>query len=285
MIYVNVMLKGCAEALPAFSELFYQHKTDIEKAFKAATDARSAVDAGNEWLETLRNEWQKSEPSATLRAYVFAAVRVAQASARQMLSVSDADISVRPKPVKPMKARKRFMRYLSYAPCAFALALGVWLLFDSRIIPALIAALIGLASLLAIRFQTTPAYIEPDVSAQPRVNAAEHLRWFEDSLRPLDDIISEYESEAHANVPPRALLESAQTLMEAHLTSDGDFALKAIPLLTDALKRMDIEAIMYDADTARYFDLLPAIDGGYTIRPALVMNGEALLRGQATESE
>ena len=80
--------------------------------------------------------------------------------------------------------------------------------------------------------------------------------------------------------PP--LLEAVQMLLEARLTGDPEYALKGIPTMVSALNAQGIELLPYSTENHGNFDLLPAPEGGKTIRPALRQGDTLLMRGQAT---
>ena len=73
-----------------------------------------------------------------------------------------------------------------------------------------------------------------------------------------------------------------QLLWEAYEDGDGEYALKAVPMLLSELAGQQITARRYGEGADENFDLLPGLQSGRTIRPALYAGDTLLLRGQAT---
>ena len=71
-------------------------------------------------------------------------------------------------------------------------------------------------------------------------------------------------------------------VIKPSVADSGAFALRTIPQLETALSRDGIVMIPYSEENRHLFDLLPAAEGGETIRPALMRGGNLIARGQAT---
>ncbi|MDL2206328.1 hypothetical protein LJC33_05390 [Eubacteriales bacterium OttesenSCG-928-N13] len=145
---------------------------------------------------------------------------------------------------------------------------------------SLVIAVVNYFSQRAVRI--APSKV-PEVTGHPIVNTDMLVRCMDRMMLDMDQMLNNTSApELPAPELSRGMMESIQMLMEARINEDGNYALKALPQMMDALQRQGIEVLLFDQDTKQNFDLLPAPDGGETIRPALVKDGHVLCRGQAT---
>ena len=130
---------------------------------------------------------------------------------------------------------------------------------------------------------------EEIVSATPLPDVAEMLSRVQKSVDALDTLLVRTQRmQEGAGTPAQTLtwtrheLESVQQLWEAYEDGDGEYALKAVPLLLSELSGQQVTLRRYGEGADESFDLLPGLVSGRTIRPALYAGDKLLLRGQAT---
>ena len=76
-------------------------------------------------------------------------------------------------------------------------------------------------------------------------------------------------------------IELFSDLLAAAYSGDPEYALEKIGDIKYYLHRQQIEVVDYSEENARYFDLMPGVQGG-TIRPALIADGALLKKGLAS---
>ncbi|MBQ9412846.1 MAG: hypothetical protein IJU29_07095 [Oscillospiraceae bacterium] len=89
-------------------------------------------------------------------------------------------------------------------------------------------------------------------------------------------------AEPAGEAPERSELELLGSLLEAARSGDGEFALDRLDQVRHYLHSRGIDTVEYAPETADWFDLMPSVRRE-TLRPALVRDGELLLRGLAAE--
>jgi len=72
--------------------------------------------------------------------------------------------------------------------------------------------------------------------------------------------------------------------MEAKASGRADAGSRVLSLAEQYLRMLGMEAVMYSAQTAESFDVLPTLSGERTIRPALYKDGKLLRRGVAAKA-
>jgi len=107
-----------------------------------------------------------------------------------------------------------------------------------------------------------------------------------ESLRTADHVLLRLAEPAHKILwsDDDRLIGLVQGLLEAGAADDGGFALKLVETeLAGLLRADDIEIVSYSPKTAKYFDVLPALDmdqdGMQQAAPALIKDGAILRRG------
>ncbi|MEG0935429.1 MAG: hypothetical protein RSJ41_07545 [Clostridia bacterium] len=262
---------------------FHQARADaLTNNLSACADVREACDCAVRYLDALCEDYCAQDAPAALRKRARGLIAVAKAAVEAMAAVDRADFRLLPGPA-PSKSAARVKRLLGYLPGALMAAIAVWAFFSNQTNLALAALVACGVSAFFAREVERPILTPPRVEATPAVSCDQLARRIAFALREIDAQL--YEEEAPASCAPaltRPMLEALQMLFEAQLTSDPAFALKVTPQIADALKRQGVELKLYDAQSAKDFDLLPAMTGGETIRPAIKQDETLLLRGQAT---
>ena len=123
-----------------------------------------------------------------------------------------------------------------------------------------------------------------------RADAHGFITQLVDALKTADHILlrlAQPQTETDWRDNPR-LIGLMQSLFEAQLAGDGDFALTLINQeMKSVLAGEDVELIAYSKKTKEMFDILPAIGETETkmAAPALVSKGKILRRGTVWQSE
>ena len=123
-----------------------------------------------------------------------------------------------------------------------------------------------------------------------RADAHGFITQLVDALKTADHILlrlAQPQTETDWRDNPR-LIGMMQSLFEAQLAGDGDFALTLINQeMKSVLAGEDVELIAYSKKTKEMFDILPAIGETETkmAAPALVSKGKILRRGTVWQSE
>lgn len=267
-------------------EAFEKRRKAFEAEIAAARDAKEACDCAVRTLEDIRRACALEHTQLRTRLNELCAVARGALSAMDAVTRVDIQMRLNGASLSPRgpAARAGLRRAAGFAPAVACAVLAVWLFLDGHNNRALLAALAAAVSAAAPWRARRVSAAPPEVTGCPQADPAALARRMEQLL---DEIDARLEADSlaqavdEADEIPDGLLEAAQMLMEADLTRDGAFALRALPGLLTALKRKGISAVMYSAENARYFDLLPAASGERTVRPALLQNGRLIARGQA----
>lgn len=133
-----------------------------------------------------------------------------------------------------------------------------------------------------------PGGREEIVTSTPLPDVEVLLERTQRSVRAMDALLTRCLRVTGSDGPLSALtwtrteLESVQMLWEAYEDGDGEYALKAVPMLLSELKGQQVTLRRYGDGADESFDLLPGLEQGRTIRPALYAGERLLVRGQAT---
>lgn len=266
--------------MKGFYELHEAKKAELIRRADGVSPAR-AQEAACLYLEDIRalynaQEGARRNPVGDLCAVArsaLGALGAASAASVRALPASEA---------APQSLREKILKIIAFLPAALMLLSSVWALFEDE--PGIAAAAFA-ACCASLLFTFTEhgrlSLRAPKMEAEPLTDGEELARRMAFLFREIDAVLDAAPTQKSAALP-RELLEPVQMLMEAHLTGDGHFALKTLPRLTDVISRLGITILPYSEKNAGDFDLFPAQEGGRTIRPALVRDGEILLRGQAT---
>ncbi len=122
--------------------------------------------------------------------------------------------------------------------------------------------------------------------AHINVEAGGYVDALAESLRTADHVLLRLAEPARETLwsDDERLIGLVQGLLEAGAAGDGGFALKLVETeLAGLLRSDDIEIVDYSSKTAKYFDVLPALDmdarGTQQAAPALLKDGALLRRG------
>ncbi len=275
-------------------EIYQNERVRLENELEGLRDSKAAVDSLCASLERMRLKYREHAKDAADRAEADRLFDVARQSAKCMLSVSGVGMKVlKDEPHTPTPV-DRFAACLPMAGMLIGAVLTAWLLIKDMYTPAVLSTALTAVGWLEAQVIYRRRIA---VAAVTKVNGNELLRLLDRMMEALEDALDQAFQQRKPLLSGTAvslaagqsgmltgeMLEPMQMLLEAGCTQDGEYALKALPKLSDALLRQGIEAVDYSPETAAYFEMYPSDEGGRTIRPALVKDGTLIARGQATE--
>ena len=272
-------------------EIYQAEREKLKKELEELRDLKEAVDCLCASLERMRLKYGQQERN---HAHADRLFDVARQSVKTMLAVSGVGVNVlSDEPHTPFPADK-IVAAMPMAGIVVGAVLTVWMLVKDLYVPAVLAGILSALSWLEAQVVYRRRIA---VSAVAKLNNHELLRVLDRTMEALEDAIDQElqqrrqeklaaaadSNEEQPAVISKELLDAIQMLMEAGQGKDGEYALKALPKLNDALLNQGIKQVMYSEETAQYFEMYPAVEGGITIRPALMKDGRVLMPGQATE--
>ena len=269
-------------------QLFNQRRAQFERDVAAMPDHKGAHDICVRYLGDVKRDYLDGVNDPHLRLRLNELMVAAEAGMALMIAISQVDIKMGLPNRLETRSRRRltWREILPYVPCSLCGLLGVWLYFEGETNAAVTAVIAGVVSLVTLLRLKPPVRSKqvPDVYGEPRVDPIELARRMEGLFTRVDEMLraKSVGNEQDPLMLTGGLMESVQMLMEARLTNDGAYALKALPQMMAALERQGVEIEMYTDASRTNFDLMPAPMGGETIRPALIKDGRLILRGQAT---
>ena len=266
------------------TEKYESRREGLEKELAACEDVKAAADCLGRTLERLRIEARAEADTPALRRETDRLFEAAKQAALLMMSVTEADISVKQ---RPETRRDKIAQALPWASAGAGLALAAWMLIigqNGAAALGVVSAALGVGQAWLRRDGDTASY-----RARTRVNVYDLMRMTDRLTQAMEDSLSQAGQEQQT-LPGAGraeltgdMLTPVQMLMEAVYTQDGDYALKAAPQLANALNEQGVELVEYSPEHRDWFELFPGTEDGLTIRPALVKEGKLLARGQATE--
>lgn len=275
-------------------ELFVQEKAALAQRLSAERDVDAAVDEARACLDRMRQAYIVQQDNQRMRREATHLFTLANAAVAVLGSARDTQVHARLATEKPgavnLRLRKTWRDYIGYAPVLLCILTSVMLFADGNTFMILLslAATVG-CGWLTVRQQRTKAPAGttlPAVQAEVLVDAQALLSSMEGVCVVMDRLLAQEEEQSQQGGQrpqwTQEQLSAVQMLWEAMRTGDGEYALKAVPQMLDALERQELELVLYTPEQARYFEMIPAEIGGQTIRPALVSGKTLLARGQVT---
>lgn len=274
-------------------QLHQEHEKELAASLESCRDAKETADTLRAYWDALRATYMqqlRTERERERVAPLFEAMMEGTACCGAMThaQLSRTALPTVTLPGKP-SPRMLLRRYGVPALCVLASAICI---LSGETLAALCTLLSAAATgFEALRRSETAQTRAPEeiVSATPLPDEAEMLSRVEKSVDALDLLLLRAERmQEGAGTPAQTLtwtrreLESVQQLWEAYEDSDGEYALKAVPLLLSELSGQEVTLRRYGEGVDESFDLLPGLVSGRTIRPALYAGDKLLLRGQAT---
>lgn len=262
-----------------FSKRYDRQSAAFAREIEACRDQSEAVERAQRCLDDLLGAFAGDEDDAATRSRAAALVRVAKAALSTGEALHTGD--VRAVVEREHRAKSRLRTVMRFAPSAICAVLAVWLFLSGQTNPSFLALAAAFLSFLAAREPASAPTGQVSYEVTVRPDAHKMNRQMEYLCREIDQLLPTPSAEQAGLAYDKPLLEAAQMLMEAFLTSDGAFALKSIPQMVGALEAGGVRFSKYAVDNAGDFDLLPGLENGATIRPSVTVDDALVLRGQA----
>ena len=163
---------------------------------------------------------------------------------------------------------------------ALLLVVAVFLLFSAKIIPALVLALGGVLLYAGKALEQRRELLARGV---PTVDAQALVRGLADLCRAADTCLADLQILGREDRlrTGRENEETVLSLMASLLESPDAPSEEA----KQALRMLGIDVVDFSPKQAAYFDILPTLSQGRTLRPALLRAGKLLRKGVATRRE
>lgn len=275
------------------TELHQEHEKELAASLEGCRDAKETADTLRAYWDALRAAYMlslRTERERERVAPLFEALIEGTASCAAMTGTR-VERKILPTVTLPGRPSHKELARRYGVPALCVLASAVCILSGETL-----SALCTLVSAAATGFdalrrsESVRAHApEEIVTATALPNAADMLARVQKSVNAMDSLLLRVQRmQDGAAVPQEELtwtrreLESVQQLWEAYEDGDGDYALKAVPLLLSELTGQQVTLRRYGEGADESFDLLPGLVSGRTIRPALYAGEKLLLRGQAT---
>lgn len=254
----------------------------LKGELSACPDVKAAADCLNRLLEQVRLE-ERAQLDGRSRRQADRLFETARHAVLLLAGAAQADVSI-----EEEKPEGRLSIILMGISCGAAVLLTAWMLIIGEKGAALIA-LAGLAAMAAHMLTARKKSAPSAVVRAVRVDSYELMRVMDRLMQFLEEMLEQIGQE-QTSLPgdaPRVtgdVLVPVQMLMEAAYTGDGDYALKAVPQLAQALSGEGLRLVEYSQEMSSCFDLFPGTQPDMTIRPAVFQGERLLARGQATEA-
>ena len=275
------------------TELHQEHEKELAASLEGCRDAKEAADTLRAYWDALRAAYMQSLRTERERervAPLFEALIEGVSSCGGMTRTR-VERKALPTVTLPGRPSYKVIARRYGVPALCVLASAVCILSGETL-----AALCTLVSAAATGFDALrksepirPHATEEMVTATALPDTADMLSRVQKSVNALEGLLSRVQRMQEGVAAPletlswtRRELESVQQLWEAYEDGDGDYALKAVPLLLSELTGQQVTLRRYGEGVDESFDLLPGLERGRTIRPALYAGDRLLLRGQAT---
>lgn len=273
-----------------FSGYFSAGRESLGSKIDGCRDLTEVEDAVRLFWDAMQHEFTSSVADERARELGFELFAVAKSAISCMLSVSEAEVLF--KAAAPEAAQAHKFDWKKYIGAGASLVLSVYLGLSDMILPMCLALFVTLWQVIALRrddaaLKAKPAL--PEAQGVPKADTAELMRRLERLALSMDNAYSRITGGDDVKLLPEAVswsaeqLASVQMLWEALRQDDGRYALKTLPQLIMSLEEQGMTLLEYSADNAAYFERLPGLEDGYTIRPALMLGDKLIARGQVTQ--
>lgn len=270
--------------------LYGKKREALVKALAASRDAKEAEGALAQFWETLRADYvrqaqNEQEQEGALLLFAAMAQGTQALGAMTQAQVQKTYLPSVQLPGGEGAWGSKVRKYGASGLCVLASALCI---LSGQTIAALCtlaaAALTGYA---ALRGQGTKMQ-EPQLLVTPLPDIDALMERVDRAVQALDALLTRRREglARHQKALPwtQAQLEGVQMLWEAYEDRDGTYALQAVPQLLSELQGQQVTLRLYGEGVDESFDLLPGLEDGRTVRPALYRGDTLLARGQATHA-
>ena len=276
-----------------FTNQFTAGKAALQSKLEGCRDLTEVEDAVRNFWDTMQHGFTEKVQDLRMRELGYEIVMVSKSAIACMLSVSQADVLFRAPTLQDAPRKKRSFDWKKYIGAGASALLTAYLLMSGMWIPMVVSAVVTGWQTVALRRDeiklNAPAAL-PEAQGVPKADIVELMRRLEKLAMNMDSAFERMAGDAGKALLPEKLqwtsaqLEAVQTLWEALHLSDGDYALKTLPQLILALEQQGLTICEYSESTAGCFDMLPGVQDGYTIRPALMLGDKVVARGQVTRA-
>lgn len=273
-----------------FSSCFKAGCDSLRAKLQECRDLTEVEDAVRLYWDSMQHEFTSKVADGRARELGFELFVVAKSAISCMLSVSEAEVLFKAAP--PERAPERKFDWRQYVGAGATLLMSAYLLLEGMWAPmgvGLFATGWQLAMLRRSGARRSEVPALPEARGVPRADVDELMRRLERLAANMDSAYERMLGESARPALPDAVswspsqLESVQMLWEALRQDDGRYALKTLPGLIMSLEEQGMSIVEYSEDTAGYFERLPGVEDGYTIRPALMLGERLVARGQVTQ--
>lgn len=274
-----------------FSAFFQAGRDSLRAQLAASRDLTEMEDAVRLFWDSMQHDFTSRVTGERARELGFELFVVAKSAISCMLSVSQADVLFRAAPPDAPRATRKF-DWKKYVGAGASALLTAYLLLESMWVPMGVSLISTVWQVVALRaddrrLNAPPAL--PEAQGVPRADVDELMRRLDMLAANMDSAYTRMLGESGKQLLPETIqwspeqLGAVQMLWEALRQDDGRYALKTLPQLIMALEQQGLSLCEYSEATAAYFERLPGIEDGYTIRPALMLGDKLIARGQVTQ--
>lgn len=273
-----------------FSGYFRAGRENLRAKLEECRDLTEVEDTVRLYWDSMQHEFTSNVTDGRARELGFELFVVAKSAISCMLSVSQAEVLFKAAP--PERVQERRFDWKQYVGAGATLLLSAYLLMEGMWAPMGVGLFatgwqVAMLRKVSVRRRDVPAL--PEAQGVPRADVDELMRRLERLAMSMDSAYGHMLGESAKPALPESIewspeqLEAVQMLWEALRQDDGRYALKTLPQLIMALEQQGMKLVEYSEDTAKYFERLPGVEDGYTIRPALMLGERLVARGQVTQ--
>lgn len=274
-----------------FSAYFNAGQDTLRGKLNDCRDLTEVEDAVRLFWDSMQHDFTDKVTDSRERELGYELFVVAKSAISCMLSVSNADVLFKANAnVQPRKEHK--FDWKKYIGAGASAILAVYLFLENMLAPMAVALFVTAWQTVALRrdevkLNTPPAL--PEAQGVPKADIDELMRRLDRLSLNMDAAYARMLGESVQKLLPDTLkwspdqLEAVQMLWEALKQDDGKYALKTLPQLIMSLEQQGLTICEYNENTAAYFERLPGIEDGYTVRPALMLGDKLVVKGQVTQ--
>lgn len=274
-----------------FSAYFAGGKDQLRAHLEGCRDLTEVEDCVRLFWDGMQHDFTTKASEGRARELGYELFVVAKSAISCMLSVSEADVMFKAAPPEAARHRHSF-DWKKYIGAGASALLTAYLLLESMWVPMAVSLLVTAWQTVALRrddikLNATPAL--PEAQGVPKADIDELMRRLDRLAMNMDSAYARMLGESAKPLLPEVMrwspeqLEAVQMLWEALRQDDGRYALKTLPQLMISLEQQGLKLCEYSEDTAMYFERLPGMEDGYTIRPALMLGDKLVAKGQVTQ--
>lgn len=295
MIYTQHSLRGGMNTMDEeqgmFSAFFNAGQDSLRSKLNGCRDLTEVEDVVRLFWDSMQHDFTDKVTATRERELGYELFVVAKSAISCMLSVSNADVLFKSNTdVQPQKAHK--FDWKNYIGAGASALLAAYLFFEGMWAPMSVAAFVTAWQTVALRrdeikLNAPPAL--PEAHGVPKADIEELLRRLDRLSLNMDAAYERMKGEDTKQSLPETIqwsndqLEAVQMLWEALKQDDGKYALKTLPQLIMSLEQQGMTICEYTESKAAYFELLPGVEDGYTVRPALMLGDKLIAKGQVTQ--